>query len=759
MHRRAGILTCGLMTALVVVAVGNSAFAQGDKFGPGSAGPDGFDFPDLKSPLGGGLGIGAEAEHVTVSAEIAPGAGGEPPQLVITANVTPGWHFYSITQKPGGPIRSEIKLAEGQPVRLLGPFSADSPPEIKHFDFWEGLDVEEHHKTVTWSAPIEILPPAKLTDVAIRGEVVGQVCKESCVDFKVPFEAQARVVESREAVPIQVGSVSIKGQIDRLTAKPGETVQLTLSVTPAKNWHVYGLADAPPKGLTGARPTLIAIFQRGDLRFGRPTPNKPVSQKSAGGESYFLGPVTFAVPVDVPESAAPGPRTIGGVMGFQTCEEGKSCEMPTAVRFHGTLTVGQTSQPGTTPLELAAASYKDAASAVVSNIWDNPGKKKAGAEKAADGGDWISKLTWPAIFAVAFAAGFILNFMPCVLPVIGLKVMSFVQQAGESRQRIFALNVWFSLGLMSVFWALATIPAVVTLFDSNRSFGWGEQFSLPWFNIVLTSVVFAFSLSFLGVWEIPIPGFVGRSSANEVAEREGATGAFVKGILATILATPCVGPLLVPATAWAFKQPMWLTYVTFTFIGLGMACPYLAIGAYPRLMNLLPKPGMWMETFKHVMGFILIGTVVWLFSSLHADYHVKTLALLTAIAFACWVIGRVPLTASSSLKFQSWLWGIGTMVYVATVCFVDGPRVVPIATIVAAVGVAAWILHQIPEAAGVGRRVWGWVGAALVMVAAAAVAYLAVQTAELPWEPFSRATLNDLRSSGHTVLVDFTADW
>ncbi len=129
----------------------------------------------------------------------------------------------------------------------------------------------------------------------------------------------------------------------------------------------------------------------------------------------------------------------------------------------------------------------------------------------------------------------------------------------------------------------------------------------------MIGIVFAFGLSFLGVWEIPIPGFVGSSTVQGAAEREGAIGAFSKGVLSTVLATPCAGPLLVPAVSWAIAQPAWLTFLAFTCIGLGMATPYLLIGAFPQLISFLPKPGQWMDTFKQLMGFLLLGTVVFLF--------------------------------------------------------------------------------------------------------------------------------------------------
>jgi thiol:disulfide interchange protein DsbD len=362
--------------------------------------------------------------------------------------------------------------------------------------------------------------------------------------------------------------------------------------------------------------------------------------------------------------------------------------------------------------------------------------------------------------ASAMLAGVFLNVMPCVLPVIGLKVMSFVQQAGESRKRIFALNAWFSLGLMSVFWALATLAVGVRFAtQGDLEFGWGEQFQFTSFNIILTSVVFAFALSFLGVWEIPIPGFVGSSSANEVAEREGAAGAFIKGVLATVLATPCVGPLLIPATTWAIQQPVWLTYTAFTFIGLGMASPYLAIGAFPRLISFLPKPGNWMVIFKQIMGFVLLGTVVWLFSSLSAQYHTKILALLAAIGFACWVLGRLPITASRSIRVQSWGWAVGTVAYVAVVAFGTDRLIIPVATIVAAFAIAVWILMQLSENASIKVKAWCWSGAISVLLISTTISYFALQHSELPWEPFSRAELNKYLSNGQTVLVDFTADW
>jgi thiol:disulfide interchange protein len=226
------------------------------------------------------------------------------------------------------------------------------------------------------------------------------------------------------------------------------------------------------------------------------------------------------------------------------------------------------------------------------------------------------------------------------------------------------------------------------------------------FLVTMIGIVFAFGLSFLGVWEIPIPGFVGSGKVQAAATREGAVGAFSKGVLSTILATPCAGPLLVPAVSWATAQPAGLTFMTFTSIGLGMAAPYLLVGIAPGLIAFLPKPGAWMDTFKQAMGFLLMATVVFLFMSVPGDYTVPTLTLLLGIAIACWLIGRLPASA-------------------------------------------AW-----------GATVQGWLTSLLVVAAAAVIGFVfLLPTSKIAWQPFSRITLEQHLEEGATVMVDFTADW
>ena len=256
--------------------------------------------------------------------------------------------------------------------------------------------------------------------------------------------------------------------------------------------------------------------------------------------------------------------------------------------------------------------------------------------------------TLPLVLVGAFFGGLILNLMPCVLPVIGLKVLSFVTQAGESRGRALMLNVVYSAGIIAVFLLLAALAVGLGL-------GWGQLFTYGIFNVVMAAVVFAMGLSFLGVWEIPIPGFVGSGKSSEIQQKEGLSAAFLKGVITTVLATPCTGPFMASALTWAVAQPPGIVFAVFLAIGLGMSSPYLLIGAFPELIRFLPKPGAWMDTFKQVMGFFLLGTVVFLLSFLNWPYVVPTVGLLFAIWAGLWWFNRTPLTAPAGERWWAWL--------------------------------------------------------------------------------------------------------
>jgi len=337
-----------------------------------------------------------------------------------------------------------------------------------------------------------------------------------------------------------------------------------------------------------------------------------------------------------------------------------------------------------------------------------------------------SQSIW-SVLPLAFVAGFLLNFMPCVLPVMGLKLLSFVQQANADRKRILFMNLAYTAGLMSVMLVLATLAVFAGL-------GWGQQFSSAAFTVTLAAIVFAFGLSFLGVWEIPLSGFVG--TAGRKAPREGYAGAFSKGLLSTLLATPCSGPFLGAALAWAVTQSAYLTYTVFAVVGLGMASPYLLIGAVPSLIRYLPKPGNWMVAFKQIMGFIMLTTVVYLMSFMPIAAVVPTVLLFVGIGAALWYAGQTPLYASPIRLAKTWMLATGFVVMVSFASF-------------------GW-LQGVMQAR--------FERAAQRLLADASQQSVQNVTKKLlqetiRWETYSPDRLETLLQAGTPVFIDFTADW
>lgn len=353
---------------------------------------------------------------------------------------------------------------------------------------------------------------------------------------------------------------------------------------------------------------------------------------------------------------------------------------------------------------------------------------------------------------LAFAGGLILNIMPCVLPVIGLKVMSFVQQAGQSRSQALILNCWYAAGIIIVFLILAGLAVTLQL-------GWGGQFGSAGFNITLIAVVYAMALSLLGLWEIPIPGFVGAGAAINYAEREGPTAAFLKGVLTTVLATPCTGPFMASALAWAVKQPTWITFSVFGVLGLGMASPYLVIGAFPGLVRFLPKPGMWMETFKKVMGLVLLGTVVWLLTFIEPPLVVPTIALMVGIAAGCWWISQADITAPFSQKLKVWV--VASLLIAISAISSYGWLYKQVMLPRYERAVAAYAQDAISqERLEIARELSQITSMPEKEAFVAALVADAADEGDQPWQSFSLAKLQRKAiDEGRTVLVDFTADW
>lgn len=702
-----------------------------------------------------GLGGSSSGEKATFTAEYRVAEGTRDGQISLTATTEPDWHLYSVTQLPGGPQTSVIKLASSEQAAITGEFTPNIPPHIKQYEFFD-VPVEEHDGEVVWTAPIQLAEGVDPTKMELQLKFNGQVCQDegACIPianksivakFAGYYQATPEVTEYRTSA----AHLTLTGTIEPATVQPGGTVKLTLTAVPEPDWHVY--AYAPQDPLLISKPTLIAISEPNGWQSTNFTASaNPIEHEMGLDEepiAYFHEePIRWTAEIAIPADATSGKHTIAGLIGYQTCTL-IQCDLPTGAAFRGTIEVGAGATTGESPLSFTAATYKEAARLASRNAPETapPTDQVAGGGTTLDLDNLdtqssTAELSTPVVLMMAFAAGFILNFMPCVLPVIGLKVMAFVQQAGDSRARTFMLNVWYSMGLMSVFLILATLSVFAGL-------GWGEQFSSITFNVILTSVVFAFALSFLGVWEIPIPGFVGTGKVNNLAVKEGPSGAFFKGVLTTVLATPCSGPLLGSALTWAVTQPPAMAYAGFGCVGLGMASPYLLIGAFPQLVSFLPKPGAWMDTFKHMMGFVLLGTVIFLLTFIPIPYVVPTVAFMMGLWAAFWWIGRVPLTQSLDKKASAWVAAtafaaiIGFFSYGAPFEPARSTNLVAIMTTRFQRAVDQELSTRniaLPTERDNGSR-----GSAT----------------ELAWKPYTQQLLEQLTSEKKTVFVDFTADW
>jgi thiol:disulfide interchange protein DsbD len=246
------------------------------------------------------------------------------------------------------------------------------------------------------------------------------------------------------------------------------------------------------------------------------------------------------------------------------------------------------------------------------------------------------------ILFAAFIGGLILNIMPCVLPVIGIKVMSVVQHAGESERHQRMMGWAYTAGVLVSFWGLALVVIVLqTVF--NKVVLQGFQLEDPRFVLFMILLIFTMGLSMLGVFEINLGSGINQSS-NKLAGRQGLGGAFFNGFLAVVLSTPCSAPILGTAIAFAFAAPPFLLFLTFTFIGAGLACPFLVLTYVPGFLKVLPKPGAWMDHFKQIMGFVMIGFTIWLldilFKQTDTGSGIWTIGLLLVVAMMAWLFGR-----------------------------------------------------------------------------------------------------------------------
>jgi len=338
-------------------------------------------------------------------------------------------------------------------------------------------------------------------------------------------------------------------------------------------------------------------------------------------------------------------------------------------------------------------------------------------QELTSGTDAKKKSIWWMVF-LAFIGGIILNVMPCVLPVVSIKIFSLVNQSQLDRHALRRHGLAYTAGILASFLILATIVAIVK--SGGSAFLWGDQYTSPLFIAILTSVVFVFSLSLFDLFIITLPT---ASGLQDAGGKEGLSSSFFYGVFAMVFATPCTAPLLGTAVGFALSQPIGVIFLIFTTVALGLAFPFILIAFFPAWKRFMPKPGAWMETFKIVMGFLLLGTVIWLLNTLGAQTGapglIRMVTYLLVLAFAAWIYGRYGnLTRSLRSRVLALL--------IALILILGG-------------GVGLLRFQTAAEAAP-SASATDW-------------------REEIPWLPWSEAQTAQLVAEGKTVFIDFTADW
>jgi thiol:disulfide interchange protein DsbD len=321
----------------------------------------------------------------------------------------------------------------------------------------------------------------------------------------------------------------------------------------------------------------------------------------------------------------------------------------------------------------------------------------------------------------AFIGGLILNIMPCVLPVIALKILGFINHGQHEPGRVRALGLVYAAGVLVSFLALAAV--VIGVKAAGHHAGWGMQFGNPEFIVVLTALITLVALNLFGVFEVTLGGRT-LSAAGQLASKQGAPGAFFNGLLATALATPCTAPFLAPALGFAFAKDSTVIVLIFLFVGLGLAAPYVVLSWNPAWLKLLPKPGAWMEKFKIAMGFPMLLTAVWLFNLAADDYGSNVLWLgvfLVLLAFAAWIFGEF---------VQRGRTGKGVAVAIALILVIGG--------------YAFALENQLH-----------WREPMTVATAGS----LPESPDGIDWQPWTPEAVATAQREGRPVLVDFTANW
>jgi thiol:disulfide interchange protein/DsbC/DsbD-like thiol-disulfide interchange protein len=597
-----------------------------------------------------------------VEAELVPGVTsvqpGQPFDVALRLAHDPHWHTYWINPGTGLPTTIKWTLPPGWQA---GPIQWPVPhvlTDARGTVIGNGYDGEVF-LLVTLTPPSGLPPGSTVTlNATVEWLMCQDVCMpgEAALSLTLPVDAAPPSPDPRWGAKLAEARGLLPHAPDgwRLAAmRAGKTVTLTAR---------------PPAGAMVAPADLHFFADDGLIAYDQPQPVR-----------VHDGTFVFALSVD---DAAP--KDASRLFGVLALAKGDVPGIRVDVPF-GAAVAAQSSKyqvPGTKP---AAGTQ----SPELQTLNPEPARGLAGT------------------LVLAFFGGLILNLMPCVFPVLGIKILGFVNQAGADRRKVTLHGLVFVLGVLVSFWVLA--GALLVLRAGGKELGWGFQLQEPGFVFALAVFLLVFALNLSGLFEI---GLSAMGVGAGWQTKSGYSGSFFTGVLATVVATPCSAPFLAPALGAALALSAAESLTVFTAIALGLSVPYLLLSIFPAAVKLLPRPGAWMETFKQLMAFPLYATVgflVWVLAGQTKDDDNGLLKIffgLVLVAMAAWAYGR-------------------------------------------------WTQHG----GSAGRKRFGYAFAAVLIAAGVAVGYPTKPSKDIVWEKWSPETVARLRSEGKTLYVDFTARW
>jgi thiol:disulfide interchange protein DsbD len=628
-------------------------------------------------------GAAARAAHTQVQLRLSDivARAGDTVWAGVDLKMDRGWHIY--WRNPGDTgIATDIKWHLPAGV-TAGDIQWPLPHKLELAD----VTTYTYDDEVMLLVPLTLASNLNAVPLKLCADVSWLECQDQCVPAKAMVEATVNI---GKVVNATVDAATIESWESKVP-RPGNQSLLAWWNNPGSNdTRTLNIGTEPISSVESAHYDSLDFFPEANDNY-EVQPATIVSVKRPAGISLSK---------TVQKFAGDWPKVISGVIVAQQGSWQSAFEVSLPVADQAP-SIQPSATPAVTPIPAIAAGASLSSASAVTNPPSRP--------------------LWQMLI-YAFVGGLILNIMPCVLPVIALKILGFVNEARSEARHVRMLGFVYALGVLVSFLILAAL--IIGVKAAGHQAGWGMQFGSPVFIVCLCTLVTLVALNLFGVFEVILGGSA-MNRAGELAKRSGASGAFFNGVLATTLATPCTAPFLAPALGFAFAQSAQIVILIFMFIGLGLASPYVLLSWNPGWLKLLPKPGAWMEKFKIGMGFPMLATVMWLLYIASSSYGKDVAWLggfLVVVAMAAWIFGE----------------------------FVQRGRRNPMAATLVALLLLGAGYFLILE------RELNWRGPHENLASDGTQPF---SPDGINWKPWSADAIRQARAAGRPVVVDFTAGW